>query len=292
VNVPVSRLEEGKRFLLEAARRDSPAEWAGVSRAAKEAGHKKTTIYDAVDELQDKGRIVWDGGYLWIPEAGAEDGWLAIVRVLDRWPIMSSEGLEREDRIACASSLARLVTNAPRIPCSRGLLRRFRRDLPQLPRPVFVAMIPFIQHLYRSAIDQAQNPPKLDAQGRWTEETLTELEEAILAALRKVIRAPPTGLDEVTLCGNLLFELVSRNRLGQDDVRRVAYWTLDVLVSSRSLEDYLERWEAVRALLRECGRGPEVRRAIQIRLLHGFGRANLERPWLSDLTRRFFGLAL
>ncbi len=269
----MSRLEEGKRFLLNAARRDSPAEWAGVSRAAKAAGNKKTTIYDAVGKLQDEGRIVWDGGYLWIPDAGAETGWLAIVRVLDRWPIVSSEGLESEDRIACASSLARLVTNASRI-------------------PVFVAMIPFIQHLYQSAVDQTQNPLRLEAQGQWTKDALSELEETISAALRKVIRTPPTGLDEATLCGNVLFELVSRNRLGLDDVRRVAYWTLDVLVSSRSLEDYLERWEAVRALLRVCGRGPEVRRAIQIRLLHGFGRDNLERPWLSDLTRRFFGLAL
>jgi len=288
----MSRLEEGKRFLLNAARRDSPAEWAGVSRAAKAAGNKKTTIYDAVGKLQDEGRIVWDGGYLWIPDAGAETGWLAIVRVLDRWPIVSSEGLESEDRIACASSLARLVTNASRIPCSRGLLRRFRRDLLRIPRPVFVAMIPFIQHLYQSAVDQTQNPLRLEAQGQWTKDALSELEETISAALRKVIRTPPTGLDEATLCGNVLFELVSRNRLGLDDVRRVAYWTLDVLVSSRSLEDYLERWEAVRALLRVCGRGPEVRRAIQIRLLHGFGRDNLERPWLSDLTRRFFGLAL
>jgi len=119
---------------------------------------------------------------------------------------------------------------------------------------------------------------------------LAELEAAILSPLRRVMSTPSSNIEELTLCANLLFELLSRDRLPPEDVRSAMEWALAGLSNAESFDDYARRWETVRALIREGGHNFAVRRMLEIEAIRASKRETREKPWLSDLPERLLQL--
>ena len=119
-------------------------------------------------------------------------------------------------------------------------------------------------------------------------EALTQLEAAILSPLRRVMSTRSSSMEEITLCANLLFELLSRNRLPPEDIRLAMEWALAGLSTAESFDDYVRRWETLRALIREGGHNFAVRRMLEIDGIRASKREAQAKPWLSDLPERLF----
>ena len=101
---------------------------------------------------------------------------------------------------------------------------------------------------------------------------------------------PSSNIEELTLCANLLFELLSRDRLPPEDTRLAMEWALAGLSTAESFDEYVRRWETLRALIREGGHNFAVKRMLEIEAIRASKRETQEKPWLSDLPERLLQL--
>lgn len=281
-----TQFEETKQFVMEAVKADEPALWINVRNEGRKNGLTKTYLYKAREVLQEDGSLVFEDGYLRIPDEAMKRAWAALARIIGRWHVVSTSRLDPRVRIAYAESFGRAVSDVVPLPCSPGLIRRLDRDLSSLTPEVFAALLPFLQHLLRSAysgIASAQGPP---VGPTWTNERVRELEEAIATPLRRTLRRSPKDIDELTLCANLLFELLSRERLDTSDVRLAMDWALRTLRGAESVDGYLSRWEALEALVREGRSDGATSRRLEISALRGSDLSEAGKPWLSELPDR------
>ena len=254
---------------------------------------KKTVLYEARNALRTEGRLVLEDGYLSIPDERSKEAWTVLADVTRRWQYLNAPGIGSRDKLTFATSLGPAVSKVASLPCSPGLIRRLRRDLPGLPREVFVALLPFLQQYLRSALQEAARPQGRTAGSsstRLRSSSWAELEAAILSPLRRVMSTPPSNIEELTLCANLLFELLSRNRLPPEEIRLAVEWALARLSTAESFDDYVRRWETLRALIREGGHNFAVRRMLEIEASRASKREAQAKPWLSDLPERLFQL--
>jgi len=261
-----TQFEETKQFVMEAVKADEPVLWINVRSDGRKKGLTKTYLYQAREVLQEDGSLVFEDGCLWIPDEAVKGAWAALARIIDRWHVVKASRLDPKVRIAYAESFGRVVSDVIPLPCSPGLIRRLDRDLSTLTPEVFAALLPFLQHVLRSAysgIALAQGSP---VGPMWTKERVQQLEEAIETPLRRTLRRRTKDIDELTLCANLLFELLSRE--------------------AESVNEYLLRWEVLEALVKEGRSDVAVSRRLEISALRASNSSEAGKPWLSELPDR------
>ena len=290
--MPRTRFEETKQFVMEAVKADEPALWFDVHNKGKKKGLTKTYLYQAREVLREDGSLVFEDGILRMPDEATKGAWAVLAQImvprteLLAWHLVRTSRVDPKVRIAYAEAFGRAVSDVVPLPCSPGLIRRLNRDLSTLTPDVFAALLPLLQHLLRSAysgIASAQGPP---VGPTWTKERVRELEEAIATPLRRTLRRSPKDIDELTLCANLLFELLSRERLDPSDVRLAMDWALRTLRGAESVDEYLSRWEALEALVREGRSDGATSRRLEISALRGSDLSEAGKPWLSELPDR------
>ena len=281
-----TQFEETKQFVMEAVKADEPVLWINVRNEGRKNGLTKTYLYKAREVLQEDGSLVFEDGYLLIPDEAMKRAWAALARIIDRWHVVKASRLDPKVRIAYAESFGRVVSDVIPLPCSPGLIRRLDRDLSTLTPEVFAALLPFLQHVLRSAysgIALAQGSP---VGPMWTKERVQQLEEAIETPFRRTLRRRTKDIDELTLCANLLFELLSRNRLVPSDARLAMDWVLRALREAESVDEYLLRWEVLEALVKEGRSDGAMSRRLEISAIRASSSSEAGKPWLSELPER------
>lgn len=278
-------MEAARVFLLDTVRESMPAPWPEVRRAAEARGFRKTKIYEARKTSLDEGSLVLEDDHLWIPSSGTEEAWRFWARFQRDWLILSSGRIARARRAVCAHSLGIAASRFESLLCSARALRTIARELPRLDRPVVIALLPLLQRLLRFSFRDLADTVAQPAPGRWTAESARKLAATTQSALRRVIRDSSMTVEEINLCANLVFELLRQGYVNAAASRFVAEWAIEQLRAARSESDYLDRWEALRAMFRETFRLPQVRRRVVIRALHDT-HIPVSKPWLADLADR------
>lgn len=284
--MPSGKREAAARFLLDTVRRDAPARWAEVRKAATDAGHRSTVIYEALKGLRRSGDLVLEDGYLWNPEPSARNGWQAITKLMDLWEFVRENAIPPEQRVPFARSLGSTVSRVTGLPLSPGLVRRLGRDLPSLPRAVFVATLPMLSRLVRLANVQVIVTSGVQNMGVWTPEALENLKTSMWPSFVKLLSMGQMTMEEINLCAGLLVEFSEANQLSQAQVELSVRWAAERLVAASSQTEYLDRWEALRGFLSEGFRHSGTLKHQLIRSIHLRPELVQAKPWLSDLSEQ------